>query len=79
MLFFTLLLGLAQRREDEDILTPSVLYSNLFNIQTYDMGFSYYKDANRIVRTIQWTQASVMKQRTASFRDIIPSGTDSRQ
>ena len=27
MLFFTLLLGLVQRREDEDILTPSVLYS----------------------------------------------------
>ena len=27
MLFFTLLLGLAQRR-DEDILTPSVLYSS---------------------------------------------------
>ena len=24
MLFFTLILGLAQRREDEDILTPSV-------------------------------------------------------
>ena len=28
MLFFTLLLGLVQRREDEDILTPSVPYSN---------------------------------------------------
>ena len=79
MLFFTLILGLVQRREDEDILTPSVLYSNLFNIQTYDKGFSYYNGANRIVRTIQWTQASVMKQRTTSFRDIIPSGTDSRQ
>lgn len=52
---------------------------NPYNTQTYDKGFSYYKGANRIVRTIQWTQASVMKQRNASFRDIIPSGTDSRQ
>ncbi len=52
---------------------------NPYNTQTYDKGFSYYKGANRIVRTIQWTQASVMKQRNASFRDIIPSGTDSRK